>query len=157
PPRNGVGTGERAPARARLVVEALGVVRLEARIGLHDEAARMQREPLRQRHLLAGNLPERRPLLRPRHGMPRRLPPPAVGRPVLEQGVEVIYADQAKRLGAPVDYRIENAAGAADRAVAHEHRASADGVAHLVVIPDELERIRPRLAVPDDTNHETRR
>src|SRR4051812_12295293 len=105
----------------------------------------MHRKPARERDLLALDLPERRSLERPGDGLAIRLAPPAARGLVLEHGVEVIHPDEPEVLGFSVDRRSEYAAGAAHGAEGHHDRLAVDGVTHLVVVSDELHRVRARL------------
>ena len=75
-------------------------------------------------------------------------------RRVLEHRVERIHADQAEGLGLAADDRLEDAAGPAHVAVGHQDRLAADRVLHLVVIDDEADRPRLRLAVTLDADHD---
>ena len=56
-----------------------------------------------------------------------------------------------------VDGRAEHAPGAADRAEADENRNAVDRVAHLMVIADEMHRIRARFAADVDADDEPAR
>ena len=68
----------------------------------------------------------------------------------------MVHADQAKPFLDKVNDGIEDAAGPAHGAVADEHRAPANAVPYLMVIADELQRVRPRLTVQLHTDHQAR-
>src|SRR6187401_3080878 len=107
----------------------------------------MEREPFRESDLAAGDLSQEFPLRRPRYRFAVRLTPPAPRSRVLEHRIEVIHPDEPERFGTSIHDRAEYTTGSTDSAVAHHHRSACYGIAHLMVVADELHRERPGLAV----------
>ena len=153
-PRSGVGAGEATAARPALKGVVLRILGRERRIALHDATRWVEREPLPQGDLTARQLGHRGSLERPRDGLAVGLPPPTAGRAVLEHRVELIHADEPESLGGALHRGIEYPASATDRAIGDEHLAAGDRVADMMVVADELQRIRPRVAVDLDTDDE---
>src|SRR4051812_28776268 len=151
-PGYGVRTGQRLATLACLVIIVLPVSIARRRIGLHDETRWMQRQPLRERDLLALDLAQHLSLPRTDDGLTIRLTPPAPRRAVLEHGVEVVHPDQPERLRPSVHRRIEHAPGTTHRAVAHEDRTTGNRITHLMVVAEKADRIRARLISDGDAD-----
>ena len=114
----------------------------------------MQRQPLAQTRLGDGQIGQSHALQWPGHRFARHLPPPTFGRGILKHGIEMIHAHEPELFRLAFHFRGKNPPGAANGAVRHHDRLAAHCVEHLVVIAQELNRIRFRLAAQLDAQHE---
>ena len=153
-PGKRVGACQLLATRAPLVGVVLRVVVGKRRVALHYEGRRMKGEPALERHLHTGNLGQRSALAAAGDGFAVGLAPPASRRFILEHGVELVHAHQPESLHLAFHHRREHSARATDGAITDQHLLSAHGVAHLMVIADELQRIGPRITIDFDSDHE---